>query len=361
MDRATVEAYESGAARYVERRQAYEPERARALARHATEGAVRADLGCGPGFYTALLGEPVVALDAAGAMLAEVPERAPHALRVRADLAALPFRGGALGLAWASRSYQHLRHEHLPLALADLHRSTTVGAPLQLDVFAGEGELVTDEDDDFPDRHFSHWRPERLGEVLHGAGFDVEGVDVDGDHLRLRATRARTLPDYVGPGMRVLVCGLNPSLYAADAGVGYARPGNRFWPAALRSGLVERSHDPGYALRHHRLGMTDLVKRASVGADELTHQELVGGVARLERLCAWLRPAVLCVLGLTGWRAGVDRRAIAGLQPVRLGPTAVYLMPNPSGRQAHVGIDGLVAHLRAAIEIADAETGRSEP
>ena len=93
-------------------------------------------------------------------------------------------------------------------------------------------------------------------EYRHGE----EWIDVD-------ATRARTLPDTVGPGMRLLLVGLNPSEYAADAGAGFARPGNRFWPAALAAGLVTRTHDPFHALRVDGVGMTDLVKRATPRAD----------------------------------------------------------------------------------------------
>ena len=84
--------------------------------------------------------------------------------------------------------------------------------------------------------------PTRCSDVVVGAGFEVvdvgeESGDDDG-WVHLLATRSRTLPDLVGPGMRLLMCGLNPSLYAADAGVGFARPGNRFWPAALAAGIV---------------------------------------------------------------------------------------------------------------------------
>jgi TDG/mug DNA glycosylase family protein len=106
--------------------------------------------------------------------------------------------------------------------------------------------------------------------------------------LHARVTRARTLPDFVGPELRVLMVGLNPSEYAADAGVGFARPGNRFWPAALAAGLVSRDRDPRHALRHHHVGMTDLVKRATPGAATLRRAEYRDGLARVGRLVAWL-------------------------------------------------------------------------
>ena len=358
MDRRTVEVYERGARTYVRHRRAYAPDDAGAFATAVAPGALRADLGAGPGHYTGMLGSPVVALDAAGAMLREVPDRAPGALRVQADLEALPLRARALGGAWANKCYQHLEAERLPAALADLHRTLTVGSPVAMTLFAGEGVVRTGDEDDFPGRFFTLWDPGRLADVVEGAGFAVEDVRVEEARpgwppVRVRARRARTLADRVGPGMRLLVCGLNPSLYAADAGVGFARPGNRFWPAALSAGLVTRDRDPDHALRVHGVGFTDLVKRATVGADELSAGELRAGLARVERLCAWLRPGALSLLGLAGWRAAVDRRAVAGPQERRLGRVPVYVMPNPSGRNAHSTPAALADHLRAAQGLAD--------
>lgn len=340
MDRPTVDAYETGAEEYRRSRDG-RPDDAAEFARRVRPGVVRVDLGCGPGLDTPRLGTPVVALDAADAMLRLVP--VPW--RVRADLEALPFRRASLGAAWASKSYQHVAHEDLPLALADLHHALAPGSALHLRVFDGEGGWIDDQE--FPGRRFAWWKPDRLVEVVTSAGFDVESVDTE-DHLALWATRARRLPDVVGPGMRLLVCGLNPSLYAADAGVNYARPGNRFWPAARLAGLVTEDRDPRHALRHHGVGFTDLVGRATVAAAELGDDEFRAGVERLERLCAWLRPRAVCVVGLSGWRAAVDRKAVAGWQARRLGGVPVYLMPNPSGLNAHSQVPDLAEHLRAA-------------
>ncbi|HSL57918.1 MAG TPA: uracil-DNA glycosylase family protein, partial [Acidimicrobiales bacterium] len=320
-----------------------------------------ADLGCGPGWHTAALRAPgavrPIALDAVTEMLDLVADAAPDALRVRADLGALPFRRGALGGAWAAKSYVHLPRTEVPLALADLHRSLAVGAPARLLVFAGDDEHAAFAGDDFPGRRFSHWPIDLLRHVLVGAGFDVEslvaGAGGRDDHIAVELTRARTLPDTVGPGTRLLVCGLNPSLYAADHGVGFARPGNRFWPAALAAGLVGRDRDPWDALRRHGIGMTDLVKRATPRADALTADEYAAGVARLDALCAWLRPGAVCLVGLAGWRAAVDRRAVAGIQDRALGGRPVYVMPSTSGLNAHARLDDLVAHLRAAVALAD--------
>lgn len=320
-----------------------------------------ADLGCGPGWHTAALGPergaPAIAVDAVAEMLDLVGEVAPTAHRVRADLSALPLRRGALGGAWAAKSYVHLPRSSVPLALAELHRSLAVGAPVELEVFAGDDEHVAFATDDFPGRWFSRWPAGLLGHVVVGAGFELEHLGPSperDDHLVVRATRARTLPDTVGPGMRVLVCGLNPSVYAADAGVGFARPGNRFWPAALAAGLVSRDRDPWHALRHHAVGMTDLVKRATPRADALTPGEYAAGLERLDAICAWLRPGAVCLVGLAGWRAAVDRRAAPGPQEHDLGGRPVYVMPSTSGLNAHARLDDLVDHLRAAAVLADA-------
>ena len=219
--------------------------------------------------------------------------------------------------------------DELPLALAELHRDLPVGAPVNC-------PFPTPPDD------------RTLDDLFTGAGFT--DVRFEGEAPRVvRAVRARTLPDTVGPGMRLLVCGLNPSLHAADAGVGFFTPGNRFWPAALAAGLASRDRDPWDALRSHRMGMTDLVKRATTRADELTADEYRAGWARVDRLGRRLRPEAVCMVGLTGWRTVVDRRALAGWQPCTLGDRPVYVMPSTSGLNAHARPADILAHLRAAL------------
>jgi double-stranded uracil-DNA glycosylase len=220
-----------------------------------------------------------------------------------------------------------------PMALAHLHRDMAVGSPLALQV---------DRDDCDAERGA------RLRDLVVGAGFDIDEFQVEERCIRVRARRARTLADTVGPGMRLLVCGLNPSLYAADFGVGYARPGNRFWPAARAAGIVERDRDPVDALMRHGMGMTDLVKRATTGASELTPAEYRAGTARVERLARWLRPGAVCFVGLAGWRAAVDRNAAPGEQAAGFGGVPAYVMPSTSGANAHARLDDLADHLRAA-------------
>src|SRR5207253_1241799 len=106
----------------------------------------------------------------------------------------------------------------------------------------------------------ARWQPDELAAVVAGAGFDVDEVTAVGSTVWLEARRGRTLADTVGPGMRVLACGLNPSVVAADAGFGFAGPTNRFWRAAVAAGLVTLPQDPLGALLDDRVGMTDLVK-----------------------------------------------------------------------------------------------------
>jgi double-stranded uracil-DNA glycosylase len=184
-----------------------------------------------------------------------------------------------------------------------------------------------------------------LDDLVVGAGFVR--------HPRGHAiARALSLPDTVGPGMRVLVCGLNPSIYAAERGVGFARPGNRFWKAALLAGLVTKERDPLHALRVDRIGMTDLCKRATVASSELAPREYVDGAARVERLVRWMRPQVVAFVGLEGWRAAVDRSAVAGLQPSRFGGRPAYVLPSTSGLNAHARLDDIVDHLRAVADVA---------
>jgi double-stranded uracil-DNA glycosylase len=192
----------------------------------------------------------------------------------------------------------------------------------------------------------------RLPDLISGAGFTLEtAVRTGGDGWsRARVVRERTLADSVGPAMRLLICGVNPSPFSADAGVGYARPGNRFWPAALASGLVEADRDPVAALARG-VGMTDFSKRATRTAAEVTREEYRTGFDRVSRLVAWLRPGAICFVGLSGWRTVVDPRAVAGPQPHDVAGRPVYVMPSTSGLNARTSLTELAAHLASAAEL----------
>lgn len=352
MDRATVDLYEAKAADYEARRRPVHGPAAEAFGASCPSGPV-VDLGSGPGWYSAALGPGAVALDAALAMVRRTREVAPSVAGVQADLLALPFAPGSLAGGWGRNTYVHLRAVDLPLALRDLQQALMIGGRVELSLFGGtvEGREVFP-DDDFPGRWFSTWPTERLADVVAGAGLHldelVEEPRSDGVGLVVRATRPVGLADTVGPGMRLLVCGLNPSVHAAEAGVGFVTPSNRFWRAAVEAGVVSRRLDPRHALVAHGVGMTDLVKRPTPRADALSRDEYVGGVARVRRLCEWLRPAAVCCVGLAGWRAAVDRRASPGWQPTDLGGSPVYVMPSTSGLNAATSLAALVDHLRTA-------------
>jgi TDG/mug DNA glycosylase family protein len=345
MDRTTVDVYEHSVDAWIELRRRPRPPALDTFVARVPPG-VRADVGCGPGWHSGDLGTPVVAFDAAAAMAAQVRTFAPDAWPVVADLEHLPFRAGGLTGAWAHRSYMHIDAERLPSALAELHRATALGGALHIQVTSDRKR--ENADDRFPGRHFTWWPAGLLRDVVEGAGFEIEAFLDDGEEwIDVEATRARLLADTVGPAMRVLVVGLNPGEMSADVGRSFARPGNRFWPAALEAGLVSRAQDPFHALRVDGVGMTNIVRRPTRSAGELRLEEYVAGVARLERLVRFLRPRVVCFVGITGYRAAVDRSATLGWQAAGFAGAASYVMPNTSGLNAHAKPADFVEHLRA--------------
>ncbi|HET6653525.1 MAG TPA: G/U mismatch-specific DNA glycosylase [Nocardioides sp.] len=150
--------------------------------------------------------------------------------------------------------------------------------------------------------------------------------------------RDRLLPDVLAPGLRIVFCGINPGLWSAATGHHFARPGNRFWPALHASGLTPRRLEPAeqHELLALGLGLTNVVPRATARADELTAQEYVEGGRRLVAKMEELRPGWLAVLGVTAYRTAFgDRRAQVGEQPLTIGETRVWVLPNPSGINAH--------------------------
>jgi double-stranded uracil-DNA glycosylase len=148
----------------------------------------------------------------------------------------------------------------------------------------------------------------------------------------------KPLRDVIAPGLDVLFCGINPSLMSAERGHHFARPGNRFWPAIHRAGLTPRLMGPeeDMELLDHGLGVTNVADRPTRTAAELSAEELRAGAAALDELVARYRPRVLAVLGITAYRLGFGRpRAAIGLQPERVGGAATWVVPNPSGLNAH--------------------------
>jgi double-stranded uracil-DNA glycosylase len=170
----------------------------------------------------------------------------------------------------------------------------------------------------------------------------------------LAAARDLTIPDVVAPGLRVLFSGINPGLYSAATGFHFARPGNRFWPALHRSGFTPRQLRPGEQdqLLALGLGITNVVARATARADELTAEELREGGQVLRAKAARLGPRFLAVVGVTAYRTAFgDPRAVVGAQEQTLAGTRLWVLPNPSGLNAHWNADSLAgefARLREA-------------
>jgi TDG/mug DNA glycosylase family protein len=174
----------------------------------------------------------------------------------------------------------------------------------------------------------------------------------------LEAARALTVADVLpGPGdppLAVLFCGINPGLVTALTGHHFGRPGNRFWPALHLSGFTPRLLRPAEQaeLRGLGLGITNLVPRATARADELTDDEVRAGGVRLRELVVTARPRWAAVVGITAYRVAFDTpRAAVGPQEAAIGDTRIWLLPNPSGLNAHWQLPELAAEfarLRAA-------------
>jgi len=166
----------------------------------------------------------------------------------------------------------------------------------------------------------------------------------------LAAARGRAIPDVLGPDLDVVFVGINPGLWSGAVGHHFARPGNRFWKALRRSGFTDRVLSPleDATLPEWRLGLTNLVARTTATADELTADELRTGATALEERLAPLRPRIVAVLGVGAYRTGFGRpRAALGPQGDGLGGSRLWVLPNPSGLNAHYQLDDLVERFEA--------------
>lgn len=173
----------------------------------------------------------------------------------------------------------------------------------------------------------------------------------------LERYRNVTVPDLVGPGLRLLFVGINPGLWTAATGTHFAHPSNRFYPALTRARLIGRSIDPAAGMndtdREHLvargIGITNVVERATARASELSADELRLGGMRLERVAEEYRPGVVAIAGVTAYRTAFGRRRAAlGAQPEELGGAVLWVVPNPSGLNAHETVESLAAWYRRA-------------
>jgi TDG/mug DNA glycosylase family protein len=154
----------------------------------------------------------------------------------------------------------------------------------------------------------------------------------------LVAAVSKTVADVIARDLRVLFCGINPGLYSGAVERHFARPGNRFWPALHHSGFTERLLSPFEERELLRIGcgITNVVSRTTATAAELSAEELIEGGRRLRAKVRRYRPRVLAVLGISAYRSAFDvPKAQPGRQSETIGETLIWVLPNPSGLNAH--------------------------
>jgi TDG/mug DNA glycosylase family protein len=166
----------------------------------------------------------------------------------------------------------------------------------------------------------------------------------------LAQARGKSVPNVIKPGLTVLFCGINPGLYSAAVGHHFARPGNRFWKAIHRAGFTERLLSPfeERELLRAGCGITNIVKRATATATELTREELIQGGRQLGRKVRRYRPLCVVFLGVTAYRIAFGLEdARLGRQKEQIAGRPVWVLPNPSGLNAHVQLPELARQMRA--------------
>ncbi|MEP6912890.1 MAG: G/U mismatch-specific DNA glycosylase [bacterium] len=175
----------------------------------------------------------------------------------------------------------------------------------------------------------------------------------------LIAAEGKTVADVIAPRLRVLFCGINPGLYTAAVGHHFARPGNRFWPALYAAGFTDRLVSPfdERELLKSCYGITNVVMRTTASADGLSREELRKGGQLLAAKVRRYRPRVLAILGLGAYRTAFEKpKAVIGRQEDMIGETIIWVLPNPSGLNAHYQakqLGSLFSELRAAVEDSD--------
>jgi TDG/mug DNA glycosylase family protein len=178
-----------------------------------------------------------------------------------------------------------------------------------------------------------------------------------------------TVPDLVGPGLRLLFVGINPGLWTAATRTHFAHPGNRFYPALLEAGIIDRPIDRGAGMTDddrayligRGIGITNIVRRATAKASELSAQELIDGGVELRRFVDEHRPRVVAIAGITAHRTALgERSATVGEQSAPMGTARVWIVPNPSGLNAHETTTTLARAYRAPALAAGVVAGNPE-
>jgi double-stranded uracil-DNA glycosylase len=193
---------------------------------------------------------------------------------------------------------------------------------------------------------------------LNGTVKGEKGLSVRRKPTReeIAAADGKKVPDIIAPDLKVLFCGINPGLYSAAIGHHFGRPGNRFWPAVHAGGFSDRLLSPyeESELLPRGYGITNIVARASARADDLTEEELRDGARILKRKVIRYRPVFIAFLGITAYRTAFERPwAVLGRQAEKLRESEIWVLPNPSGLNAHhssADLARLFSELRQAIE-----------
>ena len=193
--------------------------------------------------------------------------------------------------------------------------------------------------------------------MIMGISARLAGMSRGEAHDHRKPTRAEllgaygtTIPDLVGPGIRVLLVGINPSLYSGWTSTHFARPGNRLWRTLHEAGFTDRRLHPSEseAILAAGIGITNLVARATARADELSDDEIRAGVPPLRRLVRRWKPAYVAFLGISTYRVAFSApKAAVGEQPERFEGSGVWVLPNPSGLNAHYQQAQLTSHYTA--------------
>jgi TDG/mug DNA glycosylase family protein len=182
---------------------------------------------------------------------------------------------------------------------------------------------------------------------------------------QLESFRDAVIDDLIGPGCALLFVGINPGLWTAAVNAHFARPGNRFYPALYRAGITDRQIDPSAGMSDadrelliaRGVGITNLVSRATARAAEVSAAELRAGVMALTQTVDRVRPRVVAFAGITAYRTAFgERTARAGPQSRQIGGAAVWVVPNPSGLNAHDTVDTLAVAYRAVAQAAGIRT-----